>query len=619
MLIAFLYLLAMPIEVTSPDGHVIVRLKAAPDSETTWSVSYRGRPVLRESALGLELDRPLGARMSVEGVRRAARSASWKPPYGERAVIPENYREAVVSLKEPGAAGRRLWIWLRAYNEGAALRYTVPGAGELVVNSEQTEFALPEGAMAWETYRAQSPYRRVPVAEIKPNCERPLTVELPGGAWASIFEAGVRDYSRMLLSPAPGKPGTLVSTYGAFPVVGDERARSTKVWASAPLTTPWRGVLLGDRAGDLAERNYLLLNLSPPSAIADTSWIKPGKVIREATLSTRGGKECVDFAVRHNLQYVEYDAGWYGHEYDDASDATGVNVDPQRLNKDPAYQGLDLLEVIRYAREKGIGILLYVNRRALEKQRDTVFPLFEKWGVRGIKFGFVNVGSQYWTKWLYDSVAAAARHRLVVDVHDEFRPTGMSRTYPNLLTQEGIAGNETMPDAEHNTIMPFTRLVAGAGDYTMCYFSPRIRTTRAMQLALAVVYYSPLQFLYWYDRPSAERGEPELEFWDRVKTVWDDTRVLDGRPGEFAVTARRSGDEWFVGAITNGPRAIAVPLAFLPKGKRFRARIYENGAGKNDVRIRTLTVDAAGVIHAHLPAAGGQAIWLSTAEPGSGR
>jgi alpha-glucosidase len=450
----------------------------------------------------------------------------------------------------------------------------------------------------------------VPVSQIKPECERPLTVELPGGAWAAIFEAGVRDYSRMLLSPAPGKPGTLVSTYGAFPVTGDERAKSTEVRATAPLTTPWRGVLVGDRAGDLAERNYLLLNLSPSAAIADTSWIKPGKVIREVTLSTRGGKECVDFAARHNLQYVEYDAGWYGLEYNEASDATRVSIDPQRLMKDPAYRGLDLPGVIRYARAKGIGILLYVNRRALEKQRDTILPLFEKWGVSGVKFGFVNVGSQYWTKWLYDSVEAAARHHLVVDVHDEFRPTGMSRTYPNLLTQEGIAGNETMPDAEHNTIMPFTRYLAGAADYTPCYYSPRIKTTRAHQLALAVVYYSPLQFLYWYDRPSASHGEPELEFWDHVKTVWDETRVLDGRPGEFAVTARRSGGEWFVGAITNGPRALSVPLAFLPKGRRFRAHIYENGAGKSDVKMRTLTADAATVVQADLPAAGGQSIWL---------
>jgi alpha-glucosidase len=198
----------------------------------------------------------------------------------------------------------------------------------------------------------------------------------------------------------------------------------------------------------------------------------------------------------------------------------------------------------------------------------------------------------------------------VVDIHDEFRPTGMSRTYPNLLTQEGIAGNETIPDAEHNTILPFTRFLAGAADNTICYFDPRIKTTRALQLALAVVYYSPLQFLYWYDRPSSYHGEPELEFWDKVKTVWDETKVIDGRPGEFVTVARRTGKDWFVGTITNTQRSVRIPFAFLPKGRAFRAHIYENGAGKNDVALRSVEVTSASVIEAVLPAAGGQSIWL---------
>lgn len=289
-----------------------------------------------------------------------------------------------------------------------------------------------------------------------------------------------------------------------------------------------------------------------------------------------------------------------------------MKVDPQRLHRDPAYQGLDLPEVIRYAKQSGIGVLLYVNRRALERQLSEILPLYERWGVSGVKFGFVNVGSQFWTKWLNDAVELAGKHKLMVDVHDEHRPTGLSRTYPHLMTQEGIAGNETMPSADHNTVMPFTRFVAGAADYTICYYSERIKTTRAHQLALAAVYYSPLQFLYWYDRPAAYQGEPEIEFFDRVPTVWDDTKVLHGEIGRYATVARRSGDEWFVGTINNGvPRRLQIPLRFLDPGRVYLANVYENGrSGPKDVQIRRIKVDASGVIQAQLPPAGGQAIWI---------
>ena len=433
----------------------------------------------------------------------------------------------------------------------------------------------------------------------------------------------MRNYPRMLFSPVKGKPWTLISELSSGPVPGpttdpadvrpsNERASKPYAWGTTPFSTPWRAVIVGDRAGDLLERNYLLLNLNEPSKLADTSWIKPGKVIREVTLSTKGGKEAIDFARQRNLQYIEYDAGWYGHEYDNASEATGVHIDPLRKQSDPAYIGLDLPEVIRYGKEKGIGVILYINQRVIEKQRSVILPLYEQWGVKGVKFGFVNVGSQYWTKWLYDGVELAAQHHLMVDIHDEHRPTGLSRTYPNLVTQEGIAGNETMPTPDHNATVPFTRFLAGAADYTICYYVDRIKTTRAQQLALAAIYYSPWQFMYWYDRPSDYHGEPEVEFFDHVPTVWDETRVIDGQIGRYITVARRSGNDWFVGTITNGiGRRVDVPLTFLPAGHKFQAHIYENGRGREkDVKISTREVDSKSVIVAGLPAAGGQAIWL---------
>ena len=177
----------------------------------------------------------------------------------------------------------------------------------------------------------------------------------------------------------------------------------------------------------------------------DTSWIKPGKVIREITLTDAGAEACLDFAVEHNFQYVEFDAGWYGHEYDDASDATTITLDPKR-SKGP----LDLRGFIDRANERGIGVILYVNRRCLERQLDEILPLFKEWGVKGVKYGFVRVGSQEHTSWLHDAIRKAAEHELLVDVHDEYRPTGYSRTYPNLLTQEGVRGDEAGPSAEQN-------------------------------------------------------------------------------------------------------------------------------------------------------------------------
>jgi alpha-glucosidase len=343
--------------------------------------------------------------------------------------------------------------------------------------------------------------------------------------------------------------------------------------------------------------------------------------MREVILSTKGAKDLVDFAVKRHLQYIHFDAGWYGAEESPASDATHVNVDPRRNPKND----LNLQEVIRYAKQKGIGVWLYVNHLALEKQLDTLLPLYEKWGISGIKFGFVNVGSFYWNKWLLDAVKKCAAHHLMVDIHDEYRPTGFSRTYPNLLTQEGIRGNEEFPDATHNTILPFTRFLAGAADYTICYYqrpemkpgfpaSRYLKTTSAHQMALSVDYYSPLQFMYWYDKPEDSHNEPELEFFDHIPTVWDDTKVLDGEIGKFITIARRSGNNWFVGSITNDDaRDIKINCSFLAPGKKYKATIYyddPDAPTRTKVSLKKIIVDASTVLDSHLLPSGGQAIWI---------
>jgi alpha-glucosidase len=372
----------------------------------------------------------------------------------------------------------------------------------------------------------------------------------------------------------------------------------------APYQTSWRVIMVAESAARLVENNFIILNLNEPCRIKDTSWIKPGKVIRITRLNQKDALRCIDFAAERNLQYVHLDAGWYGKEFLVESDAT----------RGDSLKDLDVEELVRYAASKGIGVFLYVNQRALSRQLDVILPLYKKWGVKGIKFGFVQTGSQHWTTWLHDAVRACAEHELMVDIHDEYRPTGFSRTYPNLLTQEGIRGNEEFPDATHNTILPFTRFLAGAGDYTICYFDPRLKNTHAHQLALSAVYYSPLQFLYWYDTPDSYGGEPEVEFFDNVRTVWDDTRIIDGEIGEYIITARRSGDEWFVGAITNNDtREISIPLRFLEKDKRYTAKIYtddDDAPGKTRVAVSTKVVTRESVLNFPLKARGGVAIHL---------
>ena len=480
-----------------------------------------------------------------------------------------------------------------------------------VISAEKTQFSFTGDHAAYAVYSAQGKYSKVPLSKLKKNCERPLVVEIGNKVLAAVAEAGLVDYARMRLSPDEGRQHTIISSLAGEVVTG------------APLTTPWRVIMLGRSPGELLEHNYLIMNLNEPCAIEDPSWIRPGKVIREVTLTTTGGMACVDFAAKHNLQYVEFDAGWYGHEYTEQADARTISVDPKR-SKGP----LDLHAVIEYAKQRDIGIILYVNRRALERQLDEVLPLYEKWGIKGVKYGFVQVGSQKWTAWLHEAVRKAAEHRLMVDVHDEYRPTGYSRTYPNLMTQEGIAGDETKPTNSLTLTILFTRMLAGAGDNTICYYDGRVdeNASHAYQLAKSVCFYSPWQFLYWYDRPDSSPrraggagggrnvigDEPELEFFDHVPTVWDDTKVIHGEIGQYAVIARRSGDSWFIGCMNaEAPRTLDVPLDFLDAGRSYVAHIYSDDpavATRTHVRIDRRTVDSSSVLKVELPPRGGRAM-----------
>ncbi|MCF2443250.1 glycoside hydrolase family 97 protein [Dyadobacter sp. CY345] len=616
-------------QLLSPDKNFVITVahkQHAGKKQLVYGVTYKGKPIILESELGVKIENNLFEsalaitndsskvwfdNLVFTGVQRSSKNESWKPLYGERSLIEDHYNEMMLSFEKNGQdngqadghaapdydrrSSYQVQLIVRAYDSGVAFKYFFPENKNglfMHITGEQTEFTLPEGSMAYFEGWAQGAYSLLPLANWPGESERPLTLHLKNGLYVALLEAQMVDYARTKFKLSETKRNTLEAS-----IYGD-------VDAITPFGTSWRVIMAAEKPGHLIENNDLILNLNPASKLSNTAWIKPGKVIRSG-LTTKDAKACVDFAAKHHLQYVHLDAGWYGPEMKVSSDASVVSPE-----KDLAMQ-----ELIAYGRSKGIGILIYVNQRALYSQMDKLFPLYQKWGIKGIKFGFVQIGSNRWSHWLHEAVKKAAEFELMVDIHDEYRPTGFSRTYPNLLSQEGIRGNEEFPDATHNTILPFTRGLAGAGDYTICYFDPRLKNTHAHQLALSVVMYSPFQFLFWYDKPSAYQNEPEIEFFEKVPTVWDQTIVTDGSIGEYITTARRSGQDWFVGSITNNDaRTLTLSLDFLQEGKKYTASIYADDPAlktRTKVSIQRKVVDNNQTLEIKMPAKGGQAIWFT--------
>lgn len=592
------------------------------DGKLTYRLDYAGKQVVEEGELGVNIDNHLVESamgipvdtnrvwtkgMEVTSVEHRSEDNTWKTVYGEYSQIRDHYNEMTLHLMKGGKHDNSgngydkrqqylLDIIVRAYDEGVAIRYHFPEATNglfMHITDDLTSFRFAPGAEAYHYAWAQSHANKVKLlkseAAWKEEAERPLTLHLANGLYAAIGEATLTDFVR-----------------GKLKLKTDHELQMA-MFDSADIITaydmPWRFIMVGEKAIDLINNKQLVLNLNAPCQIADTSWIKPGKAFRVCRLDMKTCLAGVDFCVDRGLQYIELDAGWYGPEMKMSSSALKVLES----------RDIDMPKLCAYAKSKGIGVWVYVNQRALYQELDQILPLYEKWGISGIKFGFVQIGSQEWTTWLHQAVKKCADHHIMVDIHDEYRPTGWSRTYPNLMTQEGIGGNEEMPDAEHNTILPFTRFLCGPADYTPCYFNGRVKNTKAHQLAMPVVYYSPVTFLYWYDLPNAYKGEQELDFWKHCPTVWDESKALQGEIGEFVVQARRSGDDWFVGAMTGlQARDITINTAdFLQKGKKYRVEMYNDDPMLNTrtkVASTVQTLKAGKVIKLHLQPSGGAAL-----------
>jgi len=606
---------AREIKILSPDKKIVLRLMTSMKDENalSYSISYLGSPIIENSPLGLEFEneKPLSENLMVVSVKEKTVKENWKPVYGEKNNYLNYYREATVQFKEDKMPYRLFSMTLRVYNEGVAFKYNILTDQQITITRELTGFKFAKDYASWIAGNAQAAYRKGSISKTSNGTERPYVIEMDQNRFLALGEAALIDHARMKFSRSSKDSLLLLA------------ALDGKAIYKNNFSTPWRYAMIAESAGKLLENNSFILNLNETNALKDVSWIKPGKVIREVTLTTTGGKACIDFAAQHHLQYIEFDAGWYGHEYDNASSALAVNVDPSR-----SPGPLDLQGIINYGKSKNVGVILYVNQRALSKELDTILPLFKSWGVKGMKFGFVDVGPQKNTSWLHEAIRKTADHQLMLDIHDEYRPTGYSRTYPNLLTQEGIRGEEESPDNHQVLITMFTRMIAGAGDFTNCYFAPRVNAmgSHASQMAKAICIYSPWQFVYWYDRPlgspiqkggagsaaaSVITETPELSFYDALPTVWDDTRVIAGKIGEHGTIARKSGDNWYVGTLTDKPISFSLPLDFLSKGKRYQATVYADDPslpGPTKIAIKQMNVDASTVLNIQLMEKNGEAI-----------
>lgn len=584
MFCATYYATAQEKSLRSPDGKLIFEIREVrPQGELEYEIRYNNLPVILPSLLGItnwESD------LEIESVLENSADKIWYPIYGERSVIKDRYNEKTFVLKTPKRKDR-LHIVVRAYNEGIAFRYRYEGNTYLRITSEKTTFCVPPNTDCWFAPFAQAIHTRMPVKDWPGEAERPLTLQYSAGFYAALGEAEMVNYSRMKF----------------FVNKDEENIIRCKMYDPveeiAPFSSPWRVVMVADTPGGLLENNDIFLNLNNECEIGNPTWIKPGKIMRVTRLNTAAGIEMVDHAVKRKLDYIHFDAGWYGPE-------ASKDSDPRK-----SIAALDLLEVVRYARSKNIGVWLYVNQRALTEYMDEILPLYKSWGIAGIKFGFVHVGSFRWTTWMHEAVAKCAEYNLMVDIHDEYRPTGFSRTYPNLLTQEGVRGNEEFPDGMNNTTLPFTRFLAGAADATVCYYHrPELKpnlaqslnarvllNTACHQMALSVINYSPLQYLYWYDTPAEFGDEPELVFFDELYAVWDDTKVLEGAIGEYVSIARRKGNKWFVGSITNNDaRKFEFSFDFLDPDKKYELRLFTDGGEK--VKTRThVAIEIQSVTH----------------------
>ena len=633
--------------VSSPDSRLEVVFSLV-DGAPHYEVTYNDTPVILPSSMGFTFRRELPMKSGFTIDRTATRTFDeiWKPVWGQRSEIRNNYNELAVTLREEENPGRRMNVIFRVFDDGVGFRYEFPdqaGLKDFEIMSEETRFTLDGDHTAWWTPADFDSYEHLytegPLHEIK-AANTPVTMKTLDGLYLAIHEAALTDYAGMTLARMNGPVLGLVSRLVPWP-------DGSRVKGTTPFKTPWRTIQIATRPGGLVESS-LILNLNEPPVIEDTSWIKPMKYIgiwwgmhidkytwhtgERHGATTENAKRYIDFAAAHGIPGVlieGWNTGWDRWGQEGAYDY----VTP--------YPDFDLKQVVEYAREGGVAIIGHHETGGdvpgYEKRLDEAFTLYRDLGIPAVKTGYAGAifprGYHHHGQWMVRHyrmvVEKAAQYGLMLDVHEPIKDTGISRTYPNMMTREGVRGTEynaweTGNPPEHMTILPFTRMVAGPLDFTPGIFDitfdeykphNRVHSTLANQLALMVVLYSPMQMAA--DLIENYEGHPAFAFIEQVAADWDETRVVNGEIGDYVTIARRSGTEWYVGSITDeNARVLTVELKFLEPAKTYTARIYADTpdadfrTNPTAYEIREDEVTREDMLTIDLAPGGGQAITL---------
>lgn len=624
---------------TSPDGRIKVSVQTE-GGQLSYSISQDSESLIVPSKLGFELmgGNILGDNTEILSVTHSSHKETWETVWGESRLIEDNHNSMIVHTAH-------LDIEFRVFNDGVGFRYIFPDdLGEFRIREELTEYKfaradhkiwwMPRSEPYYEAYGKHTAFDEIDCAYT------PVTITGADGRFYSIHEAALLDFAKVNLVGSDAS--TLKTSLTKW-------SDGTGVYVTDTRTTPWRTIIITDRAGGLIE-SHLMLNLNEPCKIEDTSWCKPGKYIGiwwelhkymrtwyygpQHGATTERTKEYIDFAAAHNIQAVlveGWNKGWDGNWM---KNSTGFSFTE-------AYPDYDFDEVMKYAASKGVQMIIHnetaANTEHYFSQIDSAYALYQKYGMHYIKTGNVNLlmdgkeehDGQYGVNRLHEVVEKAAQYQINVDEHEPCIPTGLCRTWPNLMTGEAIRGQEH--DAwevdggnkpEHQTVCPFIRGLAGPMDYTFGTFdfsnpntpTSRVKTTISKQLAQYVVIYSPLQMAS--DLYEAYEGVKAFDFISDVPTDWEQTKVLDAVIGDYVVTARqeRGGSDWYLGAITDeNARTLDVPLSFLGKGK-WMAQIYEDTpqtsyeTSPETYQYREAEVSAKEVLSLKLATSGGCAI-----------
>lgn len=644
--------------LSSPNGRLSASFGDAPlsdgkpDGIASYALAYQGKPLLLPSALNLRTWTPgsgtQGYRLVSSSPAREVKD-SYAPLAGRFASVADHYNETVLSYQDIAVPQRRIDVVFRLYDQGAAFRYLVHGkAGEqLAIKKEDTQFAFAADFDCWGYNQGQyiggheGEFDPVKASKIRDAnlYTLPLVCKTgQAGTTIALTVSDVRDYPVAFLGGREsGALGVQLKHPARFDTPSGTRQSASIAKVALPkggFATPWNVVMVADSPAALAATS-LVQTLAAPSKIADTSWIRPGKVVWDwwngsqaavanPGMNTATYRAFVDFAAEMGLEYIMIDEGW----------SVGSAIEPVKGADVTRHKPeLDLPAVLAYAKGKGVGVWLWLQWEQLDRQMDAALATYARWGVKGIKVDFMNRADQQMVNYYERLISKAARHKIMVDMHGGYPSLGLERTYPNLLTQEGIMGAEfnkwsQRVTATHNVTLPFTRMLLGPADYTpgamrhaapadfaqkISFINPSVQTTRGHNLAMYVVFDSPLQMVS--DSPPSYRKvdggwQDGADFIRAVPVRWDDTRVLQGEIGQFVVTARRAGKDWYLGAMTGEQgRALDVPLGFLGEG-RYEATVWEDGAAIDTTKVSKRTVDAGGSLSLNLKGSGGAAVLL---------